>query len=340
MFLAMRRRILLTALLALAALLPREMQGFSSSYRGASVEWYVNISDLVAVVEVTNAELVEPESRYERFKSQKVTGTPQEILKGTPAVSLTFFEKYRPADSEFAEKPLQVGDRVVLFVADRDTSHWLNLSHLVTVPVARSVPPLNNDCQFLTSETAIIDLIKHRVALEKSAGKTKSRGLLVQFTAYTGQVDYADFVRTADPEYKATLIEQLQVRGNYSHGSAEQAIYNLISYPGKETADLIRPFLKDRTTNWTTTKSSNQRTIFDTLRSRLGIRDRDIPVYDISDAAYLALSLLGEKPKRPSTYYAPWLPRLFRDGFETSSSFPPGNWKYWPKDPKGNDVLP
>jgi hypothetical protein len=119
-----------------------------------------------------------------------------------------------------------------------------------------------------------------------------------------------DFVRTADPEYKAILVKQLR------DGDQESAIYNLISYPGKDTRDLIRPFLKDPRT------------------SELQVADpaghdrmKTVKIYPLRQAAYSALTLLGESTEKPEGYYPDPFLWLFEVGFERPASFPYGDWK-------------
>ena len=117
-------------------------------------------------------------------------------------------------------KPLEVGDRVLLFVIDGDVynTFWIELAHLGTDPQSRNTP-YDNEMNLLTSETAILDGVKRRVALEKTAGETKRRGLLVEFTSTSDDPIYHDFVRTADPAYKAALVKQLKAGPSYISGT-------------------------------------------------------------------------------------------------------------------------
>ena len=102
----------------------------------------------------------------------------------------------------------------------------------------------------------------------------------------------------------------------------------MVSYPGKETVNLLRPYLKDRTVTGSTRNMKN------------GVsQDPLIHVYGISDATYLALHLLGEKPKRPKTYVAAVHPFLFEVGFE-AGYFPKGSWKSWPQKRYGGYIYP
>ena len=92
-------------------------------------------------------------------------------------------------------------------------------------------------------------------------------------------------------------------------------IFNLISYPGEETVRLIRPFLEDKTTQEVGSyRGQKSKTVTD--------------YYPVRQAAYLALTLLGEKyTKPPQPFYPDIRSFEFSTGFENRTYFPYGNWK-------------
>jgi hypothetical protein len=267
--------------------------------RTHSIEWWVNISDTVAVAEVASAKAIDPLN--ELWDSQQVTCIAKSTLKGGQKDSFNFRQDFRRrADADFDTPPLRAKDSVLIFFAeasDKRTSEvvfWVNLSK--PDPKLASQAAYNNDCKLLGESVAVLTLVKNRIAKEDKTN-VKKRGLIVQFAGYETRDMYWDLVRTADPEYRQTLIKELQ------SGGSESAIYNLISYPSKETADLIRPFLRDKTVDETS---------------------------PIRRSAYLALKLLGESPEKrdgfdPDVYVTrPW---LFAVGFEDTAYFPYGDWK-------------
>jgi hypothetical protein len=97
------------------------------------------------------------------------------------------------------------------------------------------------------------------------------------------------------------------------------AIYNLVSYPGKDTIRLIRPMLQDATTG--------ERTFFDGDPWNGG-KEKRVKYYPVREAANLALALLGEKLDWPVPFYRDddELPDSFARGFEDRTYFPNGSW--------------
>jgi len=163
--------------------------------------------------------------------------------------------------------------------------------------------------------TTYVDPVKAWLAKNNQLKDRKKRGLIVAFTDYERWEMHWEFVRTADAEYKPLLLEAL--RGDKS--DKEWAIYNLVSYPGKETADLIRPFLKDPATSQMETldgKDRDGKAIYKTVK-----------IYPVRQAAYAALKLLGEGPAQPEGFYHDPFLWHFDVGFEHRAYFPHGDWK-------------
>jgi hypothetical protein len=188
---------------------------------------------------------------------------------------------------------------------------WVNLTK--PDPKLATHAAYNNDCKWLEDGKAVVALVKGRIAKENPQDRTKKRGVIIPFTAYEAGDMYWDFVRTADPEYKQTLIKQLR------DGDKESAIYNLISYPDKNTRDLIRPFLKDG--------STSELQVYDGKDASGSARYKTVKIYPLRQAAYAALNLLGESPEKPKGYYPDPFLWLFAVGFEHRAYFPHGDWK-------------
>jgi len=132
------------------------------------------------------------------------------------------------------------------------------------------------------------------------------------------------FVKSAAPEYKAAIVRQLE-RGEtdwsyYGLGPrTERAIYDLISYPGRETVDLIKPHLKDE--RW----EYREETVLIEDGKEPPPRRR-YKLYPVRQTAYLALKLLGEEVEQPAGYVQGLLPAPFFEGFEYLGIFPSEDW--------------
>jgi hypothetical protein len=288
--------------------------------RSHSLEWWTNVSDTVAIAEVASTKKIEPLNEY--WQSQEVRCTVTKTLQGKRRETFTFRQDYR--DQEPGEMSavavLRPRTRVLLFCVRPAESRkieiifWVNLSR----PDAKlsMQAPFNNDCKWLKDGQSVLALVKSRVKKENLRNRAKKRGVIVPFTAYDAGDMYWDFVRTADPEYKAVLIKELR------NGDKESAIYNLISYPGKETRDLIRPLLIDG--------STGELQVIGDSKDPPG--DRIDKFYPVRQAAYRALKLLGESPKKPKGYDPDVFLWLFTTGFEHRAYFPYGDWKRLRRD--------
>ena len=284
--------------------------------RSESLEWWTNISDTVAVVEVSNIKDLEPLN--EAWKSQEVHCDQITTIKGTRQDHFIFRQDYvtrtGPCDARLSPKT-----KLLLFWArgsDRiksDIVFWVNLAK-PDIKLAQHAA-YSNDCDWLDVGESVLTLVKARIAKETPQDKIKKRGLIVSFKPYESADMHWDFVRTADPDYKPILIKQLR------DGDKESAIYNLISYPGKETVNLIRPFLNDPTT-------SEIHDYADRQQSLAGLpKYKTITYYPLRQTAYAALMLLGESPKKPQGYVSNSSSFVFKTGFENRTYFPFGDWK-------------
>lgn len=278
--------------------------------RSESLEWWTNISDTVAIARVGAVKDIEPLNEY--WKSQEVLCLPVTALKGERIGQVTFRQDYAAKLRETDDAIVRPQNDLLLFCVRTDDRQeteivfWVNL----TKPDAKlsGHAAYNNDCRWLDDRTSILHLIKERIAKENPVERKKQRGLIVEFTADEPRDMYWDFVRTADPAYKTVLVKQLR---DGDANDKESAIYNLISYPGKDTLDLIRPFLRD------TTRSELQRSD----------GSKTVVIYPVRQAAYSALRLLGESVEKPGGYYSDPSLWLFKVGFESEVYFPYGDWK-------------
>jgi hypothetical protein len=220
------------------------------------------------------------------------------------------------SDNLGGQRRLQVGDKILLFCARReptkelDVGFWINLSK----PDARRTnhAAYDNECKWLGDSESILTLVKKRISKENPAERSKKRGVIVGFTDRLERPDEDyfgwEFVRTADPEYKQVLLNDL---GHGDWFQKERAIYNLISYPGKDTVDLIKPFLKDPMTT----------DLF--LSQKRG----STTLYELRQTAYYALTLLGQSLEKPEGFVEDYAPSAFRIGFEDRVYFPFSDWR-------------
>jgi hypothetical protein len=279
--------------------------------RSESIEWWTNVSDTVTVMQIVDAKAIEPLNGH--WLSQRVTCQKPIPLKGNEADEISFRQDYwKDTTASQVDQPLRTGDHVLIFRAHEDgkteakVAFWLNLSK----PDERlsGHAAYDNDCKLLTSEKDITTLLKSRIVAERPPA-TRRRGLIVNFAGEKGDMSW-DFVRTADPEYRKVLVEQLR-QSKFSDEKAS-AIFNLASYPSGETVKLIRPYLNDPETAEVQKYGPDQ----DTIR-----------YYPIRQAAYLALKVLGEKVEEPTPYFKNVQPWDFEVGFEDPAYFPYGDWK-------------
>jgi hypothetical protein len=297
-------------------------------FRSESLEWQTNVSDIVAIAEVTSVQEIEladqptktaPSRKY--FRSQTITCTVSRTDKGKPRDSFSFRQDYRRDERYRVEddRPLRPKDRLLLFAVekpvwpDKNVIFWVNLTRPDVVKSPHAA--YNNECKWLGNTDSILKTVQARIGKERQGAKTKRRGLIVEFTAAPHEELGWDFVRTADPEGKAGLISQLRD----PKGDHESAIYNLISYPGKETIGLIRPFLGDPTTSEMQDYSGRDQAQKPSYKT--------IQTYPVRQAAYSALRLLGDSPHKPDGFHPSAWNWLFSVGFEHRSYFPYGDWK-------------
>jgi hypothetical protein len=292
--------------------------------RSESLEWKVNVSEIVAVAEVSTAEIELPDPSREYFQSQRIACALTVMLKGQHGPSFTFRQNYRRKQDEPAtdDRPLRPKDKLLIFAVKhavrpgREILFWVNLTR-PDVMLAQHAA-YNNDGKWLGDPASILKLVRERIAAQGKLANQKRRGLIVDFdAAFEKSEIHWELVRTADPIYKADLIKQL--RHSHDESVKEAAIYNLVSYPGKETVDLIRPYLTDPTTeepqSQTGTAGSDQST------------HQTAALFPLRQAAYSALRLLGESPKKPEGFQPNATTRFSLVGFESRVYFPYGDWK-------------
>jgi hypothetical protein len=298
-------------------------------FRSESVEWQVNVCDIVAVAEVTSTTEIElrdeatksdPSRKY--WRSQKITCAISRTAKGRPRDSFVFRQDYRRDQREpaFDDRPLRPKDKLLLFAVEKplynDTNviFWVNLTRPDVVKSEHAA--YNNECVRLGDADTIIRTVQARIDAEKKGAKTKQRGLIVDFTAAPPSASW-DFVRTADPECKPDLIKHLH--DSQYPVDQERAMYGLISYPGHETIKLILPFLRDLRTAKIQVKSDS-----DPAGKRTS---KTVEIFPLRQAAYTALNFLGASPQKPPGYYPKWSFSLSTTGFENRYHFPYGEWQ-------------
>jgi hypothetical protein len=288
--------------------------------RSESVEWWTSVSDIVVVGEVSSTK--EIDDRNEHQLSQVVAISVTATLKGDRQESLRFRQDHWTSEQEslksiWYDPRLRPKDRLIVFFARPasgaapEALWWVNLGH-PDANLAKHAP-YDNDGKLLGTGESVLDLVKRRIAKQSPSGGVKKRGVIVPFPAYRGGLMRWDFVRTADPDFKPVLVKQLRA------GDVESAIYNLVSYPGKETAELIRPFLKDTTTSEAQVSDRKAGAGHSALRA--------VTYYPFRQTAYQALRLMGETPARPDWFADEITEFLCEIGFESTTYFPYGDWK-------------
>jgi hypothetical protein len=188
--------------------------------RSESLEWWVNISDTVAVAEIDRTKRIAPLNEY--YQSQEVRCTTPTILTGQRLDPPSFRQDYfaKGDQSGTGDVALRPKYKVLLFCAreanPRETKilFWVNL----TKPDAKlsTHAPYNNDCKWLEKGDAVLALVKARIAKNNSKDRAKRRGVIIPLAGHEVRDMYWDFVRTADPDYKPTLIRHL--RNEHSAG--------------------------------------------------------------------------------------------------------------------------
>jgi hypothetical protein len=312
---------------ALIGLLVFVHPAFGFWRRSESLEWWTNVSDIVAIAEVTSVDDFElpnqatktgPSREY--WDSQTITCAISQTYKGRPRKSFTFRQNYWRTQHDPAtdDRPLRPKDKVLLFAVekpvrgDKSVVFWVNLTKPDVVEAQHAA--YNNDCKWLKDGVSIQRTVQARIYAEQKSGKAKHRGLIVDFTA-TPHLDlYWEFVRTADPECKPELIKQLH--NSQYPDDQELAMYNLISYPDHETIKQILPFLRDPT----------KQRLNDALDSS-GKPISKVEVFQLRQSAYLALIFLGARPQKPEGFSPDWSSRHFATGFESRTYFPYGEWQ-------------
>ena len=279
--------------------------------RSESLEWKTQMSDLILLAKVSRVHSILPLNEY--YDSQEVECASIKCLKGNGLQNVTFRQDYPHRGKGIgSEKPLKPGTRVMLFIqrTKRNTSDevhfWVNIDK--PEPKLEAHAAYDNNCNCLSKGDRIVDLVSARVKLDSTNNFIKKRGLIVRFKGSERWDMYWDFVRTADPEFKNKLVEQ--IKKPISDKTA--LIHNLVSYPDEDTARIIRSFLADLSTSEVHLYGPNR---------------EDITYYPVRQAAYLALTLMGKTVERPSPYYDLIRPGLFEDGMDNTDYFPDATWK-------------
>jgi len=290
-------------------------------HRTESVEWKTDVADIVAIAIVTDTQAMEPYSTWGStiWDSQQVDCRIVELIKGDWHDDVSFRQDFRNPDNPSLDNALCIknGDRILVFLSISQrrvavkTIDWFNLSS--PIPILETRPtfdaPYDNDGNGLANEAAIMKVVRSRA----SQRLPLKRGLIVYFPFLPREEcrGYShDFVITAEPKYKQRFIDLLQ--SEYDH-IRTAAIYNLASYPGKESERLLRAMLDDPAQE--TSDSHKQGTRILTT------------YYPVRQAAYEALLLLDADVEPPEPYYpelsSTWLQRV---GFENETYFPRQEW--------------
>ncbi len=296
-------------------------------FRSNSLEWWTNICDGAEVAEVTGVTEMElaneatktaPSRLY--WRSQTVTCQVSSTLKGRHRAAFTFRQDYERNQHEPAtdDRPLRPKDKLLLFVVEKPRNRdsniisWVNLTRPDVVESQHAA--YNNDCKWLGNADSILKAVRSRIQRERQGAKAKRRGLIVDFTAAPHRDLCWEFIRTADPECKPGLVKQLQT--SQFPDDREMAMYNLISYPDRDTIKLILPFLRDPTK-----KRLNE------ASDAAGKPISTAEAFQLRQSAYFALLLLGARPQKPEGFSSEWHSWHAMTGFESLTYFPYGDWQ-------------
>jgi hypothetical protein len=279
---------------------------FAIWFRSYSIEWQTDAADVVVVVEVRSGRQIEPLNAH--WDSQEVSCRVLETIKGEFGEDVSFRQDFanRSHPVKFEDRPLKAGDHVLLFVnktagkKGHEVENWVNLTSPNQRKVTGSHAACDNDCTLLQTREAILGLIKARV----ESGSVLKRGLIVRFKPGG---DYRhDFVITAEPEYKGRILELLAIEDWYARCLG---IFNLVSYPGKETERLLRGFLDDDKVAFA------------------GFGEQETEYHPVRHAAFIALRLLDVDVPAPKKFREDLLFSYFEQGFDCEDWFPKGNWR-------------
>jgi hypothetical protein len=283
-----------------------------------SIEWHTSVSDTVVLAKVTR--VTESPSAQEgcRFL-QHAELQPLKSFRGRRSRALAIPQYYDDKDrsSSFSVALLAPGDEILAFCAHHPVKRkrvlhfWINL----TAPDGplSSHGANTNDSVWLSDSGAILAAVTDRIAREKTTGRGK-RGIITWFMPGMAREIGWDLMRTAEPQFKPEVIRALH------DGDTESALGNLISYPGRETEELIRPFLQDpRTMEWHTTVHPRH--------PPLRMLHRKRKIYPYRQLAWIALKLLGKRVAQPAGCDFTYWPFPLHGGFEDEGAFPYGNWK-------------
>jgi len=273
--------------------------------RSASVEWWANLADEILLVEVAGAKELEPLNEY--HISRELTCRTKEALRGAGTQEQTFRHDFHRTGK--VDRAIEIGDELLLFVIQKlkfnDTNpvFWVSLTR--PHPKLATHAAHDNTARLLTSKDEILKTVRSRLTGADAKTAPRKRGVIMEMP----EADiYWDFVRTADPDLKPGLLKDLGSK--YSQGRCN-AIHNLISYPDAETIKAIRALLTDPDTQEVRAYGEKQETI---------------RYYPVRQAAYLALTLLGEKVEKPAPYFNTQS-LLFTVGLDVETYFPYGDWK-------------
>ncbi len=304
------RQILPVILLLNALAIPAQAVWF----RSKSVEWWTSISSSILIARVDKIAL--PSEKHDRVNVEHVELTTLESLRGKWTLPLSI-EQTVPAvtsgpDQPDAVRQLKVGDRVLVFIAteqgakEPEIINWINLAapNKLTHPRAA----YNNEGNHLDTEAKVLGLVRSRV---KSEGEKPAmrRGVIVAMPGHMGDFLW-ELTRTADPDYKEVLMRHLK-RAEFPDEKSE-ILYNLASYPGRDTIDLIRAYLSDPTVS----------EVHRTIDGKTTVER----VYPVRTVAYWCLKVMGETPDRPPGFDPLVRSWQFDVGFESAVYFPVGDW--------------
>jgi hypothetical protein len=289
--------------------------------RSKSIEWHTHVSDTVVIAKVTRVAGTPPDFQdfwgYKNVQQAKLQHVKS--LRGGRPQDLSIPQYYNDEGRTwpFVDALLAPGDEVLAFYARdpvkrKSVLHfWINLTKPDVQLSSRGAN--TNESQWLSDGDAVLAAVTERIGREKISGRGR-RGIISWFAPGMAQEIFWDLVRTAEPECKPEIIRELH------EGDTEAAICNLISYPGRETEELIRPFLRDP-------RCEERKTRITSKTPPIVERYRRRKIYPYRQSAYIALKLLGKKVALPAGCDFAWMGFAFHGGFEDDDHFPHGNWK-------------
>lgn len=262
--------------------------------RSESVEWKTDTADIIVIGVVTTTKKIKPLN--ELWDSQMVSFKVVEAVKGRLKHPPDFRQDFGKADERNTDPDqFRKGDRLLLFLSRKRAAGNATDRQKLTVTDKFNLTRKNSEFLAYTNERAeVADTVKllELVRKRQKKGQASRRGLILTLPFH----DIMHYlVITAEPKYKPGFVKQL--RSEFPDDQAD-AIFNLASYPGEETERLLRPHLQSKHEG-------------------------------VKKAAHIAMCLIKNDSKLPTSLHGGSLSFSFGTGFENDTYFPHGNLRRW-----------